>query len=160
MCNSLTAARFMLQQTAADGSSMEEAHLVYRIDENGDPEVLNIKQVLAEVAQGKSRGSILAGGLVCSHNSRMTYAIPVEKAAYFRHVTNSGSAGEGGEAATGCGCCSKHRRAQELLQGNDYSANPVTFACFRECGRHTSKTFVADASCDVELEVREVRHRL
>lgn len=133
---------------------MEEVHTVYRIGDDGRPTTVSIKEVAREFYSGKSRESIIAGGLFCSHEGRMTFAIPEERQSYFRHVGKAGG-GEGG-ASFGCGCSSKHRRAQELLRDHDYSSR-VEFVCFRECKRHTFTVFVADAACKVELEVREVR---
>lgn len=135
----------------------DEHHAVFRQDT-----VLTMRDVERELAQGRTRGDIKAGGLYCSHGSEMTFCICTTKTNHFRHVVAAApgnGAGKGfGNSANGCGCSSRHLDAQTLLRDHDYAKQPVRFTEWRDCLKPGCCKTVFEASGEaptVRLEVRE-----
>ena len=141
----------------------DEHHSVYRQDS-----VLSISDVEREMhlklpflTKKGARDDIKAGGLFCSHGSRMTFVISENRKNHFRHVVaptaREGNYGGGSSAPTSCGCSSRHLDAQALLRDHDYSKQSVAFTEWRDCKKpECCKTvYTATGALDVRLEVRE-----
>ena len=141
-------------------SRLDQHDTVYRQNDG----LLTIAKVKQEIDNGHSREDIMAGGLRCSHGSKMTYVDPKTKQLHFRHFpvardpsrADTQSNDAHGPSAR-CPCSSVHMDAQALLRDHDYAKRPVRFTEWRDCYQpECCKTvFTADTRLVVKLEVRE-----